>query len=170
MRKLFLFAVVAAFALTNLNAQESQFGVTAGYFGVNAKVKSGGESVTASDSGFYIGGVVDFGISDVFHIQPELLYANVNDSSALILPIMAKYYVSEGFNLQAGPQVDFSLEDMPDDISAVAVALAVGAGYDINENFFAQARYSFQLTNSYTGPGDLKLTGSYLTIGLGYKF
>ena len=48
--------------------------------------------------------------------------------------------------------------------------MQVGIGYDIEDAFFAEARYTFQLNNSYTVPEDFKIRGNYLTIGLGYKF
>tara|TARA_R110002033_G_scaffold11134_8_gene35607 strand:- start:66 stop:578 length:513 start_codon:yes stop_codon:yes gene_type:complete len=169
MKKLLL-AAIAVLVFVNVNAQETKFGLTAGYLGVNAKVKSGGNSATASDSGFYIGGVADIATSNELHIQPELLYANVNDSSALILPIMLKYYVSENFNLQAGPQVLFSLEKSVQDVSSVEIGLGAGLGYDINDNFFLEARYSFQLNNSYTGNLDITARENILTIGVGYRF
>lgn len=170
MKKLVLFIAIAVLAFTNVNAQDSQFGLTAGYLNVDAKVKFDGTTVSASDSGFYIGALADFTVSETFHVQPELVYANVNESSALILPIMGKYYVSDSFNLQAGPQFTFSLEETPDDFSSIAIALGFGAGYDINENFFIEARYSFQLNNYYTGSEDLTAKENYLTFGIGYKF
>lgn len=170
MKKLLLLAAVAAFGLSNVNAQETTFGVTAGFLNVSAKVEFGGDSASASESGFYVGGLVDIAISEEFHIQPELLYANVNEGSALMLPIIAKYYVAEGFNVQAGPQVTFSLEETVDDFSSIDFGLGIGAGYDIDENFFVEARYTFQVNNSYTGNADIEARANYLNIGLGYKF
>ena len=117
-----------------------------------------------------MGALVDFGISEAFHIQPELLYVNISDSNALFLPIMAKFYVVDKFNLQAGPQFTISLEDSITDFARVTFDLGLGAGYDIIENFFVQARYSFQVTNSYTGDLDIKARVNYFNIGVGYKF
>lgn len=168
MKKLFLFSIFSLF-IFSAKAQ-SQFGLTAGYLNVSAKVTSGGNSASASDSGFYIGGVADFTASEQLHVQPELVYANVNSSSALILPIMLKYYASEKFNIQAGPQATFSLEDTPNDFTSVGIALAAGIGYDIDQNFFLEARYSFQINNYYTGSADLTARENYFTVGVGYKF
>ena len=65
----------------------------------------------------------------------------------------------------------FSLEDdIPDEISSFEFDIAGGIGYDITEDFFVEARYTFQLNNSYTGSEDVKLRGNYLTVGLGYWF
>jgi len=45
-------------------------------------------------------------------------------------------------------------------------------GYDINESFTIQARYSLELTNRYNGPGSglLTLNAQQLTVGMAYFF
>ena len=87
-----------------------------------------------------------------------------------MLPILGKFAISEKFNLQAGPQLVFSFEETPEDFSSVEFDIAGGIGYDIDEDFFIEARYTFQINNSYTGSEDVKVRGNYLTVGLGYKF
>ena len=152
-------------------AQDVRFGATAGYLNARGSVKAEGISISDSESGFYFGAAADFGVAENFNIQPELLYVNVNEASALFLPILGKFAISEKFNLQAGPQLVFSLEDeIPDEISSFEFDIAGGIGYDITEDFFVEARYTFQLNNSYTGSEDVKLRGNYLTVGLGYWF
>lgn len=153
-----------------LQAQDVDFGVTAGYLNGEAKVKGDGLTISGNESGFYVGAVADFTLTEDFHIQPELVYASIDESDALFLPVMAKYYVAPKLNLQAGPQFVFSLEESVEDISSVEFDLAGGLGFDITEEFFIEARYSFQINNSYTGPEDVKLRANYLTIGVGYTF
>jgi opacity protein-like surface antigen len=153
-----------------LHAQDVDFGVTAGYLNAEGKVKAEGLTFSANESGFYIGAVADFTLTDEFHIQPEVVYASIDEGDGILIPIMAKYYIVDKLNLQAGPQFAFSLEDTPEDISSVEFDLGVGVGYDITENFFAEARYSFQINNSYTGSEDLTARVNYLNIGLGYTF
>ena len=153
-----------------LHAQDVDFGVTAGFLNVEGKVKAEGVTFSGNESGFYIGAVADFTLTDEFHIQPELVYASVDEADAILVPIMAKYYVADKLNLQAGPQFVFSLEDTPEDFSSIGFHLGAGVGYDITENFFAEARYSFQINNSYTGSEDVTARANYLTIGLGYTF
>ncbi len=170
MKKLFL-VVVAVFAFSySSQAQEARFGATAGYLNARGSVKADGVSISASESGFYLGAVADFNVAENFNIQPELLFAVVDDANGLILPILGKFAISEKFNLQAGPQLVFSLEDTPEDFSSVEFDLAGGVGYDIDEDFFVEARYTFQINNSYTGSEDVKVRGNYLTVGVGYKF
>lgn len=171
MKKLLLLAAIAVFGLTSLNAQNVQFGAAAGLLSVDANAKINGQSLNVdSEIGFYIGAIADISISDEFHLQPELLFANVNDGNGLLLPIMAKYYASENFFLQAGPQFDFSLEDIPNDYTGLGISLAAGLGYDINENIFVEAKYSFQVNNYYTGNMDIESKSNLLLVGVGYKF
>lgn len=169
--KRIVLVTVAVFALAfSAQAQDVRFGATAGYLNARGSVKAEGISISASESGFYIGAVADFVVSDNFSVQPELLYASVDESDGLLLPILGKFAISEKFNFQVGPQLVFSLEETPEDFSSVEFDVAGGIGYDINEDFFVEARYTFQINNSYTGSEDVKVRGNYLTIGLGYKF
>jgi opacity protein-like surface antigen len=170
MKKLVL-VVVAVFGIVlSSHAQEARFGATAGYLNARGSVKAEDITISASESGFYIGAVADFNVAENFNIQPELLFAVVDESNGLILPILGKFAISEKFNLQFGPQLVFSLEDTPEDFSSVEFDIAGGIGYDIDEDFFIEARYTFQINNSYTGSEDIKVRGNYLSVGVGYKF
>lgn len=171
MRKLLLCVAITLFGLINVNAQGTSFGLTAGYISSTAKFESSGGSISESFSGFYVGGLADITLTEKFHVQPELLYASIEDGEFLIIPIMGKYYVSDDFNLQAGPQLNYSLNEI-EDFTDLNFALAFGLGYDINQNIFVEAKYALQLNNSYTGPesGDFSYKFNHLLIGIGYKF
>ncbi|OBQ54602.1 PorT family protein [Tamlana sp. s12] len=84
--------------------------------------------------GFYIGGLVNFEISNDFRVQPELIFAlqgaklvnknlefveseyspptygdfelNINEST-IILPIVAQYLINDKFYLEGGPQFGY---------------------------------------------------------------
>lgn len=170
MKKLCLVAVIAIFSFTSVNAQDITFGVTAGLFNASAKVELQGISGNGSEAGFYIGGVADISLSEKLHLQPELVYANVNGGNGIALPIVAKYYVSDDFNIQFGPHLDFTLEDVPTDFTGFGISLTAGLGYDINENIFVEGRYAFQLNDYYTGNLDITTTTNSLMIGVGYNF
>lgn len=170
MKKLFLVAAVAVFGLANVNAQ-SQFGVMAGYTNITAKAKFADGSTSHGESGFFVGGVADFTISEQFHIQPEVLYANASDANFLYIPILAKYMVSEEFGILAGPQANLILEDMADGFNSFGIDLTFGANYKFTENFFAEARYGIEITNRITdGGSDVKGSYNTLHIGVGYMF
>jgi len=168
MRKVLVCALIVFGSVLHSQAQEVRLGATAGFLNAKGSIKTQGLSISNSESGFYVGAVADFTISENFNIRPELLYANVNDAEGLILPVLGVFGISEKFNLQLGPQFVFSLEESVEDFSSVELGLAGGIGFDIDEDFFIEARYSFQLNNSYTGSEDFKVRANYLSVGVGY--
>ena len=182
MKKIIL-TVAAVFALTFANAQDTKaksggdsdmkFGVKAGYANTNFT----GDANTTAASNFYIGGLVDFTISEKFHVQPELLYSmegadeDETNLSFLRIPIMAKYYVAEGFNIQAGPELAFVAGGglIKDSLKSLDYGLGLGAGYELPSGLMFDARYNLGLANLYDGSGfDVKTTS--FQIGLGYRF
>lgn len=170
MKKSLLIAALAVFGITGMNAQTS-FGATAGLANVSGKVDTPFGSVSQSSTGFFVGVLADIGISEAFHVQPAITYTSVEDLGQIYVPIMAKYYFGDsGFNAQAGPQVRYIMEEVADDFSKLGIDLAIGAGYDINENIFVEARYGFQMNDHYTGDGDASLKYNTLNVGVGYKF
>lgn len=100
--------------------------------------------------GFYVGFLADLKILGDLHIQPELLYANAGGESIIVLPVLAKYYVADSFNLQVGPQLDLVLDVdtlAKELVNELGVSLALGAGFDINNKFAVQVKYTLGLNN-----------------------
>ena len=172
MKKFFLAAAVVLFSVVAAQAQSS-LGVKAGYAHLTAKVDFMGMSASASESGFFLGLTSEFAISPTFAIQPELLYAKAGETGQLYVPVMGKLYVTPEFSLQAGPQMNFSLQS-EDGINSFGLDAAFGAGYKITSDFFIDARYGLELTNRVTESdtefGDLKGRYNTLMIGIGYLF
>jgi len=192
MKKLLLTAVFAVLTIASINAQE--FGAKAG---VNFATLNGDGDFDGRTS-FFVGGVVEFEISESFSLQPELLYssqgAKLSESfegfdietiiklDYLNIPIMAKYYVTEGFSIEAGPQVGFLLsskaevkvdgdsesEDI-DDLSTVDFGLNFGLGYKLDSGLNFGARYNLGLSN-VPDEGDFDLKNGVFQIAVGYFF
>ncbi len=163
--------MAAVFALTFANAQKKgssdsmRFGVKAGLDMVSVKYNGGGnESLT----GFFVGGLAEFGIADKFVLQPGLNYHTATKSvggvdikaNFLSIPVLVKYEIAEKFNVMAGPSLYYSLES--NDTDKTRFNLDLGASYDITDSFFIEPRYSVGLS------GDAKV--SHFLIGIGYKF
>lgn len=174
MKKL-MFSALALFAFGFANAQDSdmKFGVKGGVQFTNITGDLDGDGRT----GFYLGGLVDFAVAEDFHVQPEVLYSMEGADEASIsyirIPIMAKYYVMEGLNLQAGPSVAFKIaseDDFVDEATkSIDFGLGIGAGYELTSGLFFDLRYNLGLANISDIDGvDAKNTGFQL--GLGYKF
>ena len=195
-----LFAIILSVLFTSgLQAQgDLKFGVTGGLINSNADVGFSvlglvdlGSVNAISKTGFYVGVIADIGISEKFHLQPELTYASAGDLSYIHIPIMVKYYVINKLYAQAGPQLSFSSNidgikgaiqdiegvlgtngDVDDVLNTIGVDLGFGLGYDILDNLSAQIRYSTELTNRYTGPlnNSLKVRASNVNVGIAYFF
>ncbi len=186
MKKILLCLMVIS-GLNLLNAQETEFGISAGYNSLIASVSVNGVSASDSATGFYAGVFADIPVNEKLHIQPEVLISvtskNGDPGSVLVVPVIGKYYVAEKFNLQAGPQLDYILDDDSDTIKKLGVGLSTGIGYDISDKVFASARYSFGLTNRLDDSDfivddsdplfvglDIKTKFNFFQIGIGYKF
>ena len=203
MKKIFLTAA-AVFAFSFANAQDVKFGAKAG-LNISSITGDNTEDVS-SKIGFQVGGFAEIKISDKFAIQPELLYSAQGAKSKnselggtsiykstiklayLNIPLMAKYYVAEGFSLEAGPQLGFLLSaeneatvsfegesetesaDNKEDFNSIDFGFNLGAGYDVTENINLGVRYSIGLSNIVKDSEDFKQNNSNIAIAVGYKF
>lgn len=193
MKKIIL--TVAVFTIGFVNAQEVKYGAKAG---LNFANLTGDVEDVSMKIGFNVGGFAEIKVSDKFSVQPELLYSTQGAKSEesfegetiesewnlsyLNIPIMAKYYVSEKFSLEAGPQIGFllgskvkveSIEvDFKDNTESIDFGLNIGSAYDFTENLFAGLRYNIGLSNvAKTESGDdTKINNSVISLSLGYRF
>jgi opacity protein-like surface antigen len=174
MKKVLLIAVVALLGLGSVNAQDAKFGVVAGYHNLSQKISGDGASISFDVNGFYVGVSGEFTLSETLNLQTELQYASVSQDGAsidlIVLPILAKYSVSEKFSLQAGPQLDFIVSDS-EDANVLGLGLAIGAGFDITEKFYISTRYALGLTNRLEdAPSGVSIKFNTFQAGLGYRF
>ena len=196
MKKLFVFAIIAIFSFSYINAQEVHFGAKAGVSFANLTGDVEGLNMR---TGLHVGGVVEIPISDKFSFQPELLYsmqgAKEKDSyegetyeatlkvDYLNVPLMAKFYVAEGFSIEAGPQVGFLLsakakaevggssgeEDIKDYFKGIDFGANLGFGYKMENGLNFGARYNLGLANiADSDDGDVK--NGVFQISVGYFF
>ncbi len=161
MKKVVLVAALALLGFS-VNAQEGFF-AKAGLSNVTAKVDFLGTSVSDSEMGFLVGVGYNFEVSDTFEVEPSVLYSLVKDLNSLYIPIMAKYKVADEFSIQAGPQINYLLEDLPE--GEFGLDLAFGVGYNFSEQFFADARYAIEVSRDIEG-----FSLNSLQIGVGYRF
>ncbi len=181
MKKLCIVAVLAIFCFTSVNAQKTNFGVTAGYHNLSVKASVSGTSSSAGESGIFVGVFADLEVSEKLHVQPEVQYASVfaegSSGNALVIPIMAKYYATDEFFVQVGPQFDLILEDS-EGIKKLGVGLGAGVGYEFSDQLFATGRYTFGLSNRLEDDAfggefeslDITTKFNFFQIGVGYRF
>lgn len=167
MKKLhIILALIATFAINQMHAQEG-FTAKAGLNIVSIKVDFGGfGSASNSETGFYAGAGYNFAINEKFSLEPAALVSIVSDLTSIYVPIMVQYNILDGFYAQAGPQINYLLEDIPD--GALGVDVAVGAGYNFNQNWYVEAKYGFEFARGGDF-GDFTSINT-LSIGTGYRF
>ncbi len=168
MKKLFI-CCLFSLSISLASYGQEGFSVKAGVNNVSISIDTNddffGDS-SDSELGFFVGAGYNFVASETFDIEPSILLSFVDDLTSLYIPIMAKYKVSEDFNIQAGPQINYLLEDLPD--GEFGLDIAFGAGYQIDANWFVEARYGFQVSRG----GDFGdfVDINTLTAGVGYRF
>ncbi|HBV16553.1 porin family protein [Chryseobacterium carnipullorum] len=214
MKKLLLIAAAAAVSV-NLSAQETRFGAKAGYSLSTLKFKDGGNSENSDPSHtFYVGALVEHKLSDKFALQGEVLYSPLGGKieasegteeafvgakskikfGTLMVPVSAKYFITEGLSVSAGasfgfilsaktkyevnaglglPGLDISIGDdvdIKDQTNTLNIAPFLGAEYALENGLFFDARYNMGVSNLAKDSGDGKLTNSFLQVGVGFKF
>lgn len=174
MKKILLVFALVLFAFSSATAQENNVGIKAGYANITAKAEVEGFSASADESGFFVGLTGEVYLAPSFALQPEILYARAAETNFLYIPVMGKYYITPQFSLQVGPQINFAL-DAEEGENSFGLDAAFGLGFNINQNFFIDARYALELTNRVEDLPEfegLDISGAYntLMIGVGYKF
>ena len=191
MKKLFTVIIILGISMM-INAQDVKFGLKGG---VNFASFSGKDVENVdSKTAFHVGVLAEIPLLDKFSLQPELLYSvqgiKENDDNAefklnyLQLPLMGKYYVTDEFSLEAGPQVGFLLSakakvegegegDIKDNMNKTDFGLNFGLGYTLGNRLNVNARYNFGLSKIYnkdTFLSDIKAYNSVIQVSVGYIF
>lgn len=176
-----LFASSAALASPHFGIQ-----VGAGLTGFNG---DDAKDIDAS-IGLAVGGTMVMPLGSGLAFNPQVMFAYRTSSvdldlytmyineTALEVPLLVRYNVTPAFFLQGGPQLGLVLssevevedetEDVTDERTKFEYGLAVGAGFQITENWAVDVKYNYGINNSdKDGDGDvtpyqLMLGGSYL--------
>ncbi|MEW7278131.1 porin family protein [Aquimarina sp. 2201CG1-2-11] len=208
MKKLLLFAVLTSLSLvSNAQEEEIRFGAKAG---INFATITGDETDNVGGkTGFHVGAVVEIPLSEKFAFQPEILYSTqgskyessfevFNETTTeetttklnyLNIPLIGKFYIVEGFSLQAGPKVGFLLSakreqedtdsegtetedvDIKDTTKGLDFGVNFGLGYQMDMGLFFDARYNLGLSNINDIEGSsAKNQNNVIQLSIGYKF
>lgn len=185
MKKILLAAVLFMATSATIQAQLLQIGVKGG---VNFASQTGDafpeqnfdkEGITS----FHAGLVAEIKLLERFSVQPELLYSTQgatyknavqefkNELGYISIPVMAKFYLTDSFSLEVGPQASFLVSEKNDfdveDAETFEFGLNAGLGFKITKNFFVQGRYGLGLTEASKN-ADIK--NSTVQLSAGFMF
>lgn len=188
MKKSILAALFVACAALGAKAQTLTFGVKGG---LNVAKLTNIEN-SHNRASIYAGGFANFALSDMFAIQPELLYSGqgyfyrdaVNNKyitklGYINIPVMFQVHLVDEFFLEAGPQVGFLASakakagkvtvDIKDQMTTADFGLGFGLGYQFPIGVGISARYMFGLTDVYKNATESH-KNSVASVGLTYTF
>lgn len=183
MKNLFV-AIITLFIGTIAFSQEIDLGIKAGANFANVSDVDKLSSKTGFQAGIFAG--IKF--SEKVGVQADVLYSQQGaefdsgkfDLNYVNVPIVLKFYLVQGLNVQAGPQFGFILDDDiyevrlgTNSIEAHAeksdVSAIIGAGYDFPFGFRLDARYNFGLSDVSKDNG-FEGKNQVYSIALGYSF
>lgn len=199
-----LVSLVLLLGSISFSAQEISYGLKAGLNVANFSLSTDEMGDYDARMSFHVGAVLEWGITDKFAIQPELLYSSVGakdeytdedvtiKTTAIVdylsIPVMAKYYVADGFSLELGPQLGILLSakgkyeatldgesesetiDMKDNFESIDFGAGFGAGYKMENGLLFNARYVLGLSNVIKDSGDEWGKNNVFQFSLGYIF
>lgn len=195
MKKLLVFV----FVLSSLGASYAQvqvaLGIKAGPNFANIDTKSSiGENYN-NRTGFHAGAFALFKLTKI-GIQPELLFSQQGSTieidgkdfdsnfSYVNIPVMLKFYLIGGLNLQAGPQFGFLTKaegvgfdgqgnpikgvDIKEDLKNSDISVGLGAGWDAPFGLTVDARYNLGVSD-VNDAGGSEAKNQVFQVSLGFK-
>ncbi len=194
MKRIFVLSVFTLIGFT-IQAQ-IKFGIKAG---ANFSTFSGSDAKLEGISpkykvGFAGGGLANIQLSEMFSLQPELLYSmegatyKYEGESAHLktdyinIPVLAQYNNASGFYAETGPQVGFLTSaklsadgnsmDIKDSFKKINFSWGFGAGYKLSNGLGIGARYNLGLMSIADADegesANIKVGGFH--VGLFYTF
>lgn len=197
---IFCFCLIGVF----IQAQNKSYGAKAGLNIASVRASVDGAS-DASDArvGLHFGFFGEFKMSEKFAIQPEILFTMQGGNATeqgqdtgfrlnfIAIPVMFKFYTSDKFSLELGPQFGFLTNSsvFVDQVSvdggelfnSFDLNLGAGLNYEVSSKVFLNARYTLGITNIASttyqqvireelNVGSFSMKNTNLQFGLGYRF
>ncbi len=184
--KLTISALLVVLSVGAAMAQASvSLGLKGGLNFANVNASSVGAAYD-SRTGYHLGAFLNAKFTK-FAIQPEIIYSRQGSSVSfsgsttnyeldyINIPILLKFYLVAGLNLQAGPQFGFLTSavaggvDVKNQFKTSDTSIALGAGFDISK-FCIDARYNLGLSEINDGAASSAAKNQVFQLSIGYKF
>ncbi len=198
MKKFSLLLIASLFGVLSTQAQANSDLVQWGIKGGLTLSSISGDNFESPDyrTGFYAGLTAELPFTERFSLQPELLYAQqgfkIADNSFgsakykldyITIPILFKYYLVQGLNIQAGPQIGFNINDEIEyksdwgssninnneysQVEDLDFGIIAGLEYKFYNGLFINANYTYGFTKLIK---DLDIHNSGFRFGIGMMF
>lgn len=152
--------------------------------GIDLGIKFGANFATISDAseldsktGFHAGAFAALKFNDNIALQGELLYSQQGAKFApgdfnldyVNVPIIVKYYLVQGLNIQVGPQFGFLINDNIEgvDPETLDISAVMGLGYDLPFGLRIDGRYNLGFTDIVKNEDG---KNQVISIAIGYSF
>jgi hypothetical protein len=170
MKRILFVVLLNCFALISLQAQSTEYFVTAGMSYGSTRVEGGGITTTDSANGLYAGAGAIFKLNPTTGIMAELSHMNIGDLNFIQLPVVLTYEFVPKFRALVGTQIMVRLQPRRNNVNNFSGAFVGGMQYDLSKDWFLLGRYMVQVRNAFNGNGGLISTTNFLNVGVGYKF
>ncbi len=155
-----------------------KYGVRGGYNISNLDFEEGSSTSLANKhrNSFYFGFFAYIGLTKTVSLVPELQFSSegANDERLHLdyiqAPLLLRVRLNNKFHLTGGGQIGLKVHKVDDGIKTFAYSAVGGLEYRINHVLFADARYTYGLTNVFDDHTGLSGKNSNIQIGIGYKF
>ena len=177
--------LVLALIVCNIFAQDNDqklqkigYGLIAGLNSMHNKTVNETSDNVQKKSGVYIGAFVNIPTSDVFSVQPEIIYSSTefqgrNNVNILHIPVLLNFELGNGFSGFLGPEgqvlINLDEADNSDLYNSFMFGFTFGARYQITPNFYIEGRPYFALSKFLEDDSGYKIFNT-LQIGLAFKF
>lgn len=176
MNKYFLAALLIGSSTLAFSQAKVEIGLKGG---VNMASLNGdnlnNDNVTAFHGGAY--GLIKI---TKFGIQPEVLFSKRGndqfDLAYVDVPVMVKFYLAAGLNVQAGPQFGVLLnaedengDDIKDTLKNSDLSAAMGLGWDLPFGLNVTGRYILGLKDVNDVASGASVKGNTFQLSVGYK-
>ncbi|MDC1325478.1 PorT family protein [Ulvibacter sp.] len=184
MKKYFLIVFSILVTATSF-AQGIDLGIKAG---INFSNLSDVEAGPSNKSGFQAGVFAGLKFNDKLGLQADLLFSQQGaefdggafDLTYVNVPIVLKYKLFKGLNIQAGPQFGFIVDDNikeltfgQEEAETADISGVVGLGYDLLFGLRIDGRYHFGLTDVFKNSDGSDSKGgknTVVSIAVGFSF
>ena len=189
--------VLMLISVSSYGQAQFALGIKVGPNFANIDTKSSVGANYSNRTGFHGGAFALFKLTKI-GIQPEIIFSQQGSTieingkdfeenfSYVNIPVILKFYLVAGLNLQAGPQFGFLTKaegiefdaggdptdghNVKDQFKGSDISVGLGAGWDLPFGLTIDARYNLGISEINDSAGSEAVKNQVFQLSLGYKF